>query len=240
MPRTSLAARTMTRVLGAPGASLAPVEDIRRLVNAGRRHPGAGHQGSDRHQGRASDDLHRPAVALPRVHAARRQAIGVSARIEDEAERTRLKVLLGQLADAAPPKAATSSAPPRRVPARRTCARTCATSPSSGSTCARERGAARAGSVVHEDLPLSLRVLRDELARGVSRVLVDSARELAAHASNSPRPSCPSAASVIELYGGPRPIFDLNGIEEEIAQGARSQGAAEVRRPPGHRPDRSR
>ena len=37
--------------------------------------------------------------------------------------------------------------------------------------------AAPAGSVVHEDLPLSLRVLRDELARGVSRVLVDSARE---------------------------------------------------------------
>ena len=33
------------------------------------------------------------------------------------------------------------------------------------------------GTVVHEDLPLALRVLRDELARGVSRVLVDSARE---------------------------------------------------------------
>ena len=73
------------------------------------------------------------------------------------------------------------------------------------------------GSVVHEDLPLSLRVLRDELARGVSRVLVDSPqehermREFAAA-------FMPEAASVVELYAGPRPIFDLNGVEEEIVK----------------------
>jgi ribonuclease G len=73
------------------------------------------------------------------------------------------------------------------------------------------------GSVVHEDLPLSLRVLRDELARGVSRVLVDSPqehermREFAAA-------FMPEAASAVELYAGPRPIFDLNGVEEEIVK----------------------
>jgi ribonuclease G len=60
-------------------------------------------------------------------------------------------------------------------------------------------------------------VLRDELARGVSRVLVDSPaehermREFAAA-------FMPGAASVVELYTGPRPIFDLNGVEEEIAK----------------------
>jgi ribonuclease G len=73
------------------------------------------------------------------------------------------------------------------------------------------------GSVVHEDLPLALRVLRDELSRGVSRVLVDSAgeyermREFAAA-------FMPQGAPGIELYAGPRPIFDLNGVEEEIVK----------------------
>jgi ribonuclease G len=33
------------------------------------------------------------------------------------------------------------------------------------------------GAIVHEDLPLPVRILRDELSRGVSRVLVDSPRE---------------------------------------------------------------
>ena len=75
--------------------------------------------------------------------------------------------------------------------------------------------AARAGSVVHEDLPLSLRVLRDELSGGVSRVLVDSARDFQLMREFAAT-FMPEAASVIELYGGPRPIFDLNGVEEEI------------------------
>jgi ribonuclease G len=74
-----------------------------------------------------------------------------------------------------------------------------------------------AGSVVHEDLPLSLRVLRDELARGVQRVLVDSPREYE-RMREFAAAFMPQGAPGIELYAGPRPIFDLNGIEEEIAK----------------------
>ncbi len=76
---------------------------------------------------------------------------------------------------------------------------------------------AQAGSMVHEDLPLPLRVLRDEMSRGVSRVLVDSARDqvqMVAFAAAF----MPDAATRIELYNGPRPIFDLHGIEDEIAK----------------------
>jgi ribonuclease G len=73
------------------------------------------------------------------------------------------------------------------------------------------------GSVVHEDLPLSLRVLRDELTGGVARVLVDSPREHAAMLAFAAA-FVPGAAPLIELYGGPRPIFDLNGVEEEVSR----------------------
>jgi ribonuclease G len=76
---------------------------------------------------------------------------------------------------------------------------------------------AQPASVVHEDLPLSLRVLRDELSPGLSRVLVDSAREQAAMLAFAAT-FVPGAAPAIELYSGPRPIFDLNGVEEEITR----------------------
>ena len=71
--------------------------------------------------------------------------------------------------------------------------------------------------MVHEDLPLTLRVLRDELARGVSRVLVDSPREHDA-CVHSRRLLCRSGAPGSSCTRGPRPIFDLHGIEEEIAK----------------------
>ena len=76
----------------------------------------------------------------------------------------------------------------------------------------------RAGSVVHEDLPLSLRVLRDELARGVSRVLVDSPREHARMREFAAAFMPEAALARSSCTPGPRPLFDLNGVEEEIAK----------------------
>jgi ribonuclease G len=190
-------------------------EDIRRLLNAGDdilvqviKDP-IGSKGA-----RLTTFIALPSrylVYMPRGHA-----IGVSARIEDEAERARLKGLLGELLPA--------GAQGGYI------VRTAAQGASAESlredmqyldklwehvrTSAQQ---ASPGSVVHEDLPLSLRVLRDELARGVSRVLVDSPRE---HARMREFASAfmPEAASAVELYAGPRPIFDLNGVEEEIAK----------------------
>ena len=80
----------------------------------------------------------------------------------------------------------------------------------------RERGLhAAAGDLVHEDLPLASRVLRDELGRGVERVLVDDAEELA-RLQQFVRDFSPVGAPRLELHPGPRPIFDLHGVEEEI------------------------
>ena len=70
---------------------------------------------------------------------------------------------------------------------------------------------------MYEDLPLPTRILRDELARGVDRVLVDNA---AAHARMLEFAAgfMPGSTTSIELYSGQRPIFDLHGVEEEIGK----------------------
>jgi ribonuclease G len=80
----------------------------------------------------------------------------------------------------------------------------------------RERGAgAAAGTRVHEDLALPLRMLRDLMGEQVARVLVDGP---AAHAAmiTFARTFMPVLAGRIELFEGRRPIFDLYGVEDEI------------------------
>jgi ribonuclease G len=72
-----------------------------------------------------------------------------------------------------------------------------------------------AGNLVHEDLPPSTRVLRDELRTEVRRVLVDSPEEYA-RMMEFTRSFMPDYADRIELYQASRPIFDLHGIEDEI------------------------
>jgi len=206
---------TDTLVNSAP-ASLPQVEDIRRLVNCGDdilvqviKDP-IGTKGA-----RLTTFVALPSRYL--VYMPRGMGVGVSARIEDEPERTRLKSMLSELTVADPAGGGYIV---------RTAAQG-ATSENLREDMSylaklwehvRTRAAqAPAGSVVHEDLPLTLRVLRDELARGVTRVLVDSPhehermREFAAA-------FMPQGAPGIELYSGPRPIFDLSGIEEEIAK----------------------
>jgi len=76
-------------------------------------------------------------------------------------------------------------------------------------------GKAGAGELVHEDLPLELRMLRDQLGQHVDKVLVDSP---AAHARmvDFARTFMPDSAGRIELHGASRPIFDLYAIDEEI------------------------
>ena len=211
-------ASTDTLVNSAP-ASLPPVEDIRRLVNCGDdilvqviKDP-IGTKGA-----RLTTFVALPSRYL--VYMPRGEGVGVSSRIEDEPERTRLKTLLTELAAAAPSggggggyivRTAAQGASPESLREDMTYlaklwehvrARVAEVSP---------------GSVVHEDLPLALRVLRDELARGVSRVLVDSPREYE-RMREFAAAFMPQGAPGIELYTGTRPIFDLSGVEEEIAK----------------------
>ena len=79
-----------------------------------------------------------------------------------------------------------------------------------------QRDTARtAPALVHEDLPLTLRTLRDVVRPSVEKIRIDSnenherLRDFAAE-------FVPEAVSKIEMYSGDRPIFDLYGIEDEI------------------------
>lgn len=74
---------------------------------------------------------------------------------------------------------------------------------------------ASAGTLIHEDLPLASRLLRDMVNDEVSRVLVDSEyrhERLLSFAGNY----TPGIVDKIEYYQAERPIFDLHGVEDEI------------------------
>jgi len=73
------------------------------------------------------------------------------------------------------------------------------------------------GSLVHEDLPLALRMLRDELGPDVRRVLVDASQEYA-RMRQFATAFMPEALERIEQYAGARGLFELHGVEEEIAR----------------------
>lgn len=148
-------------------------------------------------------------VLLPRT-----KVIGISARIEDDAERARLKGLVADLtagggghgyivrtnAEGQPAEAlAEDIAYLQRVWERV------------------ERSAADApvGSCVYEDLSLPLRAVRDLIRRDVDRVKVDS-RETCDQLREFAARYMPALADKVEHYGGARPIFDLYGVEDEI------------------------
>jgi ribonuclease G len=70
-------------------------------------------------------------------------------------------------------------------------------------------------TLVHEDLSLPLRVLRDLVTSDVEQILVDSEVDFEAMREFI-RTYIPDAEAMLELYKRRRPIFDLHGIEDEI------------------------
>ncbi len=163
-------------------------------------------------------------VTLPArflVYMPRGEGIGVSAKIEDETERSRLKFLVAGLREAGTGQAQRAGGYILRTAAQGACAESLRQDmiylDKLWHHVRRRVAGAPAGSMVHEDLPLTLRLLRDELSRGVSRVLVDSAAEFERmRAFAAEFVSTPSTR--IEAHTGPRPIFDLHGIEDEIVR----------------------
>jgi ribonuclease G len=70
-------------------------------------------------------------------------------------------------------------------------------------------------SLIHEDLSLPLRVLRDMVTADVERILVDSRDDFTAMQEFATT-FLPDSGPTIEFYERRRPIFDLHGIEDEI------------------------
>jgi ribonuclease G len=74
---------------------------------------------------------------------------------------------------------------------------------------------AEPGAVVYDDLPLTVKVMRDMLGSGIEKVRIDS-REGHQRAHEFCERFMPELESRVEYYPGERPIFDIYGIEDEI------------------------
>jgi ribonuclease G len=138
----------------------------------------------------------------------------VSSRIEDEAERERLRTLMTEALPA--------------DPSHGFIVRTAAEEVSQEVLLADIRfldklwrvvGDAAANSsgvrLVHADLPLAVRVIRDLAQQQVERVRVDS-EACFKHMLEFADTFMPDLSPVIELYTGQRPIFDLYAIDDDI------------------------
>ncbi len=76
-------------------------------------------------------------------------------------------------------------------------------------------GKASSGSVIHEDLPLSIRTLRDMVGSETNIVKVDS-RETYQKMIEFANRYIPDLPAQIGHYPGERPLFDLYNIDDEI------------------------
>jgi ribonuclease G len=148
------------------------------------------------------------------VYMPKGRGVGISARIEDEAERHRLREAASQFLRPSEPggyivRTAAEGASPDALRAdmlflEKLWAVLC-----------EKAAVARPGNLVHEDLPLAVRVLRDVMSSGVDTVSVDHP-ETHQRMLEFVRTFMPDMVERIELYHAERPIFDLHGIEEEI------------------------
>jgi len=73
----------------------------------------------------------------------------------------------------------------------------------------------RPGNLIYEDLALPLRVLRDVVSSSVEKVSVDN-HDVYQRMLEFAHTFMPESTKRIELHDSDRPIFDLYGVEEEI------------------------
>ena len=141
--------------------------------------------------------------------------VGVSQKIEDEDERTRLREVLAKYAESNSISAgfiARTAAEGVSEEALQNDMRFLARLWNS----IQERAAGAPGKqLIHEDLPLALRALRDLINPDVEKVRIDS-RSTWEKAQQFATKYIPDQRSSIEYYPGERPIFDLYGVEDEI------------------------
>lgn len=148
-------------------------------------------------------------VLLPRS-----KVVGVSARIEEEAERARLKslVVASTPAGAGHGYIVRTNAEGQAEDA---LAEDIAYLGRVWDLIERNSATAKVGDCIYEDFSLPLRAVRDLIRREVDKVKVDS-RETCERLREFAANYLPTLADKIEHYSGARPIFDLYGVEDEI------------------------
>lgn len=193
-----------------------PTKDIRSLVREGQslivqilKDPIAS-KGA-----RLSAFLSLPSRCL--VYMPHLRSVGVSQRLECEQERTRLKTLVEQLMATHYPDLAGSFI--IRTAAENVSAEDLQKDitylkrlwDSLQDSLSSKQGIA----CVYQNLPLSLRVLRDRVSPGIDKIRVDSYENLQ-KMQQFCQSFLPSYKDLLERYRGDRPLFDVYRIEDEI------------------------
>jgi ribonuclease G len=146
-----------------------------------------------------------------------RRSLGVSARIEETEERDRLRELLESIVpdDAADGYIIRTAAEGADLNALRA---DMLFLHKLWDVVREKAASARPGDIVHEDLALEIRLIRDMVGSEIGRVRIDSKQsfeKLTGFVSTF----MPELSPAIEHYSGRRPILDLYGIEDEIQKG---------------------
>ncbi|MFO1391542.1 MAG: ribonuclease G [Agitococcus sp.] len=143
--------------------------------------------------------------------------IGISQRIENEAERERLKTIIKQI------KEANSDSLTGGV-----IVRTAAEGVSEAELSQDmayliklwqhindKKQKIQSPTLIYEELPLYQRIIRDLVIQNISKILVDS-RETLGKILEFVREFVPNAEEKIEHYPGERPLFELYNVEEDL------------------------
>ena len=188
-----------------------PVRDIRELVREGAevlvqvvKDP-LGNKGA-----RLSTFITLPSRYLVLLPSG--SGVGVSSRIEDEAEKERLRTLIVPLLTdegGIIVRTAAEGASEQALRADLELLRKL------WSVVREQSRQSKARTLIHEDLPLPVRILRDLVSSDVEKILVDSAPDFEKMQAFTAR-FLPEIAPKLELYTRRRPIFDLHGTEDEI------------------------
>lgn len=143
------------------------------------------------------------------------ESIGVSAKIEDEEERERLRAIVEKLQDAEESNNGFIVRTAAEGVNEEMLAGEVVFLKKLWSSIQTEIPTVKAGELVYADLPLVKRTLRDLVGVSVERIRIDS-RESFTGALDFAKEYLPEIVDCIEHYPGERPIFDLYGIEDEI------------------------
>ena len=148
------------------------------------------------------------------------RVLGISARIESDEERARLKGIMAELIEPMPLGyivRTNAEGQPREA-----LAKDVAYLGKVWNAIRSGMGEARVGACVYEDLSLPLRCVRDYMREDVEKLRVDS-RESYERIRRFVSRFIPELAERVEHYPGERPIFDLYGVEDEIQRAMQKQ-----------------
>ncbi len=140
--------------------------------------------------------------------------IGISQRIEDEAERERLKALLAKIHDPALGdgfivRTACERAEEEEI------IRDAELLRNRWQSVKEDVAGSKAPALIYEDLPLHLRVMRDIITRNTIRILVDN-KSIHGLLEKFLRDFIPEKLSCLELSSIETPLFDAHHLEDQI------------------------